>query len=94
MKKILEKCDKCHRSIKDVDICDNCGKEIESESMKDVILRIERPMPDGGPEWTFQFCSMKCMTDWMHEREVSKEYELSSPHEWKDETRKKFDISP
>lgn len=93
MKKVIQKCDKCGQAIKDIDICDYCGKEIDSESMEDVRVTIERPMPDGGDEWDFEFCSTKCMTEWMQKRQLTKKtYEAFSPYEWKVEIRKKFNI--
>jgi len=94
MKKVLKKCDKCGQATEDIDICDNCGNEIASESQQDIILTIERPMYDDGDEWTFQFCSIECMIKWMQNRKIDKKCKSPSivPYEWEDEIRKTFDI--
>jgi methionyl-tRNA synthetase len=93
MKKVSEKCDKCGQALKYVDICDNCGKEIDH--VNEIFfhyLKIKRTNPEGADTWNFEFCSMECMIAWMQKRTANQDYIPTSPYEWEDEIRQKFNI--
>jgi len=90
MKKVFEQCDKCGQPTKYIDICDKCGQEIPTDSFDDLYLIIKRPLPDGDEEFDFQFCDIKCLTEWMQSRKLDKEYAPTSPYTWESESRRKF----
>jgi len=66
MKKIIEKCDRCHQPTKDMTICDNCGEEIDHNSkiFFDYIT-VRRTNPEGEDIWDFEFCGTSCMVEWI-----------------------------
>jgi hypothetical protein len=55
-------------------------------------LTITRTNPEGKDEWRFQFCSVECMIIWMTKRTINKKHAPTSPYDWEQEIRDKFNI--
>lgn len=94
MQKIIEKCDKCNQPTKTIRICDNCGKEIVHEEwISNLFLTLTETTPDGNSEWLFEFCSIKCIIEFMQSRTITdKEQPIMSFYDWENEIKKKFNI--
>jgi predicted amidophosphoribosyltransferase len=96
MKKVIAKCDKCNQSTADINICDNCGKDIDhaSKIFFDYVT-VRRTNPEGEDTWDFEFCDFKCLVEWMNKRTITKaEHQSFSPYDWQQEPRIKFNIKP
>ena len=83
-------CSDCGQSTKSVNRCDNCFKTIDhvNEIFFDYLI-IRRTDPEGENNWGFEFCSPKCMVEWMQKRILHEDNPSFTPYIWEDELRKR-----
>lgn len=66
-REIQEKCPTCNKTIKNVELCDNCHKEIKEDCGIDVNQNTIRNYSEDCGYAYFHFCSVICLINYVED---------------------------